>query len=186
MWDDNKFGGFSDLVTTLKQLVQGVNQLNQTVAAVFPSWTTGQIPGTTTNGNATAGNIGEYISSTILSGAPVALTTATPANVTSISLTGGDWDVWGTVGYIANAATTATIFKGGINNVSATLPIAPGSGAEFELGLAVGAGATMPVIAVGSMRVTLSVTTTIYLVAQSTFAVNTMSAYGFIGARRRR
>lgn len=185
--DDKRFfGGFIDMVTALKNLVISANTINQTIGKAFPSWAAGQIPGTTTNGDATAGNIGEYISSTVLSGAAVALTTAVTSNVTSIALTAGDWDVWGTVGYIANAATTASIFKGGINSVSATLPVSPGNGAYFELGLAVGAGGTEPVKPVGSERISLAAPATIYLVAQSTFAVNTMAAYGFIGARRRR
>lgn len=180
------FGGFSDLITVLKNLVVSANTINQTLAAVFPEWTAGQIPGTTTNGNATAGNIGEYISSSIASGSAVVLTSATPANVTSISLTGGDWDVWGTVGFVAAGSTTATIFEGGINSISATLPTPPGAGAYTQVGLSVGAGVTEPVFSVGSTRISLASTTTIYLVAQSTFAASTMSAFGFIGARRRR
>lgn len=182
----NPIAGLMDLVTTVKNLVTAANTINQTIAKAFPLWTAGQIPGTTTNGDATAGNVGEYISSTVLSGAAVALTTATPATITSIALTAGDWDVWGTIGYIANAATTATIFKAGINSVAATLPTSPGNGAGFELGLSVGAGGTMPVHPVGTERVSLAAPATIYLVGQSTFAVNTMSGYGLIAARRRR
>lgn len=179
-------GGLSDLVTAIKNLVEAGNTINQTLAAAFPSWTAGQIPGTTTNGDATAGNIGEYISSTILSGAAVSLTSATAKTITSTSLDGGDWDVWGTVGFTANAATTATIFEGGVSAVTDTLPTPPGSGAYSQIGLSVGAAGLMPVLPIGMVRVSLSTTTPIYLVAQSTFAVNTMSAYGFLGARRRR
>lgn len=184
--DNGFFGGLGDVVTALKNLVNSANSIGQNIASAFPSWTAGQIPGTTTNGDATAGNVGQYISSTVLSGAAVVLTTATPANVTSISLTGGDWDVWGTVGFVANAATTATIFEGGISQTSATLPTPPGSGAYSQFGLSVAAAGLMPVFPIGSVRVPLAATTTVYLVAQSTFAVNAMSAYGFIAARRRR
>jgi hypothetical protein len=38
--------------------------------------------------------------------------------------------------------------------------------------------------AVGPVRVSLSATTTIFLVASDTFTVSTMSAYGTIRARR--
>lgn len=178
--------GIDSLITASKQIAISIGLLNQTLSAAFPLWTAGQIPGTTTNGDATAGNVGEYVSSTILSGAAISLTSATSATVTSISLTGGDWDVWGAVGFVANAATTATIFKGGINTVAATLPTPPGNGAYAQIGLSVGAGGPEPIFSVGSTRISLSVTTTIYLVAQSTFAVNSMSAFGFVGARRRR
>lgn len=126
-----------------------------------------------------------YVSSSIASGSAVGLTSATPANVTSISLPAGDWDVSGNVAFTANASTTATIFQGGINTTSATLPTAPGAGASMALGLSVGAGGTEPILPVGTTRITLTTTTTVYLVAQATFAVSTMSAYGFIGARRR-
>lgn len=180
------FSGLSDLITSMKNLVIAANTINQTLSKVFPSWTAGQIPGTTTNGNATAGNVGEYVNSQILSGAAVSLSSGMPSNVTSISLTGGDWDVWGSCCFVANSATTATIFEGGVNTVSATLPTPPGSGAYFQETLSVAAGALEPCFPLGSVRASLSVTTTIYLVAQSTFALNTMSAYGFIGARRRR
>lgn len=178
--------GLDGLVTASKQISIAIGLLNQTLTKGLPAQVIGQIPGTTTNGNATAGNVGEYISATVLSGGAIALTTATPANVTSISLTAGDWDVWGTAGFIANAATTATIFEGGINTISATLPTPPGNGTYFQLGLAVAAGATEPVMPIGSSRLSLAVTTTVYLVVQSTFAVNSMSGFGFIAARRRR
>ena len=51
---------------------------------------TGGIVGTTTNNNAAAGCVGEYVSSAIEYASRVSLTTSTPANVTSISLTAGD------------------------------------------------------------------------------------------------
>ena len=178
--------GLDGLVTASKQISIAIGLLNQTISTAFPGSPVGQIPGTTTNGNATAGNVGEYISSTVLSGAAVSLTTATSANVTSISLTGGDWDVWGTVGFVANVATTATIFEGGISLTTNTLPISPGGGAYAQFGLSMAAGATEPVFPVGSTRISLSTTTTVYLVVQSTFAVNSMAAFGFIAARRRR
>lgn len=178
--------GMDGLVTASKQISIAIGLLNQAITGVFPSWTAGQIPGTTTNGDATAGNVGEYISSTILSGSAVSLVTGTAKNVTSISLTGGDWDVWGSIGFTANAATTATEFSGGINTATNTLPTPPGNGAFARLGISVGAGGVEPVFPLGSVRVPLSSTTTIYLVAESAFAVNSMSAFGFIAARRRR
>ena len=178
--------GINSLITCSQQIAQALALINKTVGEAFPLWTAGQIPGTTTNGDATAGNIGEYISSNVTSGSPVSLVSATAKNITSISLTGGDWDVWGTVGFVANAATTATIFAGGISQTTNTLPIDAGAGAAFQLGLAVSAAGVMPISPVGSTRISLASTTTIYLVAKTTFAVNSMSGFGFIAARRRR
>ncbi len=176
----------SELVTSSKNLVVAINMLNETLADGFPPFVAGQLPGTTTNGDATTGNVGQYVFSQVLSGAAVSLTTATSKTITSISLTGGDWNIWGNVGFVANAATTATIFEGGINSVDNTLPTPPGNGGYAQFAFAVGAGVTEPVFSVGMVRVPLNSTTTYYLVAQSTFAVNTMSAFGFLGARRAR
>jgi hypothetical protein len=41
-------------------------------------------------------------------------------------------------------------------------------------------------MSVGTTRLSLSATTTVYLVANFSFATSTCSAYGFRGARRRR
>lgn len=145
--------------------------------------TTAGIVGTTTNDNTAAGNVGQYISSSVLAGSAVSLTTATAANVTSISLTAGDWDVRGMVAFIPGAGTTSTIQYAAISTTSATLPTI---GAENNFsGLAITfAGSQFSVQNVGPMRLSLSGTTTVYLIAQANFAVSTMSAYGFIGARR--
>src|ERR1700744_413847 len=53
----------------------------------------GQIRGTATNDNASAGNVGEYVVSNNTTAQSLA--SGTPLNVTSISLTPGDWDVTG-------------------------------------------------------------------------------------------
>jgi len=148
------------------------------------STTTG-IVGTTTNNNAAAGSVGEYISSSVDSGTPVSATSGAAFNVTSISLTAGDWDVWGTVGSVPNAATTTTNMFCWISTTSASFTGPPNSGGAntWQLPVAAGVGLylTMP-----HFRVPLGSTTTVYLSALITFAVNTNAGYGFIGARRRR
>lgn len=160
-------------------------------ATAWPAITTSQITfsstsgiiGTTTNDNAAAGSVGEYIESVITSGAPVSLTSSAAANITSISLTAGDWDVWGSLVMAWAVGTTSVNRQGGINTVSVTLPTGPyitktnnptttGTGDE---------GYPVP-----SRRISLSATTTVYLVAFSVFSVSTMDAYGFIAARRAR
>ena len=140
--------------------------------------------GTNTNDDASAGYVGEYISSSISSGSAVSLTTATPANITSISLTAGDWDVMGLVCFTGNAATTVSAKNGWISSTSATVPTPPNSGSFWSDQLPLGAGNTVWRMSVGNIRFSLSGTTTVYLSCQATFAVNTYSAFGFIGARR--
>lgn len=139
--------------------------------------------GTTTNDSAAAGSIGEIIPSTVLVGAAVALTTATDKTVTSLSLTAGDWDVWGNVGFSLNAATTMTAIAAAINTTTDALPTAPGAGAFAQIQAVLTTGATQ-FLAAGAMRISIASTTSVYLIARASFAVNTCAAYGYIAARR--
>lgn len=146
----------------------------------------GQYPGTTTNDSATAGNNGEYVSSTIASGSAVALTTATPANITSISLTAGDWDVWVNARFTGGATTTVSRIITSFGTTTAALDATPGRiGTQFYNGAVVFNVATVDLSA-GPARISLSGTTTLFLVCQAEFGVSTCSAYGIIQARRRR
>lgn len=142
-----------------------------------------QITGTTTNDNAATGIIGEFISANVAAGAAVPLTTTAAANITSISLTAGDWDVRGDFAFTAGGTTTKTSTAVWISAVSATDPGAPNSGAYYldTNASSVGASEGAPV---GMIRVSIAVTTTVYLSTKCTFAASTLSAYGFIGARR--
>ena len=150
---------------------------------ITPSQTNG-IVGTTTNNNANAGSVGEFVSSTVLVGSAVSLTTATATNVTSISLTAGDWDVWGSVWFNPGATTQSTTNVGWISTTSAALPTAPNGGAEYASTSAITVGAGIYGFPTGTIRFSLSGTTTIFLGAYSSFSVSTNAAFGFIGARR--
>lgn len=139
--------------------------------------------GTQTNDNAAAGKIGEIVESSIASGSAVALTTATAKTVTSISITAGDWDVWGNVLFLPNAATTVTHIRGGINTTTDTMPTAPAGGAIGMIQATLGTGLVQGIPGL-FRRMSVASTTTVYLVALSEFGVNTQSAFGYIGARR--
>lgn len=138
--------------------------------------------GTATNNSAAAGNVGEYVSSLVATGSAVSLTTATGANVTSISLTAGDWDVEGSINYNQTAAT-ATAIIGGTSSTSATVPTdgseAYNGGIGTLLSETTGSGITRK-------RFSLSGTTTVYLVAKATFSAGTVTAFGSLNARRAR
>lgn len=140
-------------------------------------------PGVTTNSSAAAGIVGEYVTASIISGSAVSLTTATPANVTSISLTAGDWDVNGVVNFLGSTISTTAV-AGGLSSTTATLPTLPSTGRTdvslFGTALANSAAATQT----GSARFSLAGTTTVYLVGQCTFTGGTCTAYGMIRARR--
>ncbi len=143
----------------------------------------GQYQGTATNDNATAGNIGEFVQSEVVAGSAISLTSGTPANITSISLTAGDWDVWGDIAYAPAGSTTFTSITAAINTTSATLPTLPAGGSYSLLNLNFTTGVGQ-VLTAGKRRLSLSSTTTVYLISASTFSVSTMQSYGGIYARR--
>lgn len=143
----------------------------------------GQYPGETTTGSATAGNVGELIQSNIAVGSAVSLTTATPANLTSISLTAGDWDV-SLNAYINPAATTSvSAILASISQTSAVRDTTTGGAASDQRFTSVVTAAPMSIL-VGPLRISLSGTTTVYAVVQSNFSVSTNSTYGLLRARR--
>lgn len=145
----------------------------------------GQYPGINSNGSATAGNIGEIVSSSIPSGSAVSLTTGTAANITSISLTAGQWLVFGNVSFQPAGTTTQSANLAWISTTSATLPTIPNGGAYSQFSVNVGAGLTV-VLQAGMTILQLNSTTTVYLSGLANFAVSTETAYGFIAATRLR
>jgi hypothetical protein len=141
-----------------------------------------RLVGTPTNDSARAGDVGEIISSTIAVGSGVSLTNNTAVNVTSISLTAGDWDVTGVVDVNLGATSTVSYLQGSVSTTSATLgPQDSGFSNPYAIaaGLGVDASEVLP-----TSRLSLAVTTTVYLVAQCGFAISTAKAYGTIRARR--
>lgn len=144
-------------------------------STITPSQTSG-IVGTTTNNNVNAGSVGEFVSAT--SGS-VSLTSGTNANVITISLTAGDWDVEGSLLFQPAGTTVVTNILGGSSTTSATLPAIPGYAQIQNQGTGGNCGFAVP-----KARVSIASTTTVYLVALSTFTTSTMTAVGNLNARR--
>jgi hypothetical protein len=148
---------------------------------------TGQIAATATNDDAAAGKIGEYNSATLAGGAAISLTTATGANVVTLSLAAGDWDVWGTVYFLPAATTQINSVFAGVSTVSGAYNSTPGKYSSVYYG---GSGAIGGSYASGvsqdtpMTRISLSGTTNVFLVINANFTVNTLTAFGAIEARR--
>jgi hypothetical protein len=143
------------------------------------------LSGTNTNDSAAAGYVGEYIESSIALASAVSLTSGAASNVTSISLTAGDWDVSADVTYSPAATTNFTLAWHSISNTSATQDSTTGGAYNiyrFPAGNVPVAG--FNTAGVGPVRKLLSGTTTVYLVAQATFTISTMAAFGILRARR--
>ncbi len=171
-----------NVVYTLPTADGTSGQMLTTNSSAILSWTTPTtaITATVTNDNAGAGILGEYATATIVSGSAVSLTTATPTDVTSVSLTAGDWEVWGVVDYILSSVT-ATDFKHGSHSTSATFG---GQDTFINLPFITTVLSDTLGVVIPRTRYSLSGTTTIYLVAQGTFSAGTLTAYGSIFARR--
>jgi len=136
--------------------------------------------GTTTSDSAAAGDIGQSVSALVAAGSAAALTTNTGLNVTSISLTAGDWDVEGNVNLSA-AAATITAMSAGITATSATVPA---DGSEIYNGQQTVTASMTTSLTMPRKRISIAATTTIYLVARSTFSAGAVSTFGSITARR--
>ncbi len=123
-----------------------------------------------------------YTSATVATGAAVSLTTNTSANITSKLLMPGRWLVNGVVDFTLTGAT-ATSFKTGISLTSVTLPTqVGGSGLGTDplisVPLATTALTDVYIQNNGITYLEISVPTTVYLVANVTFSVGTVSGYG--------
>lgn len=145
-------------------------------STITPSQTAG-IVGTTTSNNANAGSIGEYVSASALS---VSITSGTQTNMTSISLTAGDWDVDGVVQFNPAATTILSNQLGAISTTSGVVGAFPAY-VNLTFNPAAGQGSA---ISVPRQRLSLSATTTVYVIAEAGFSVSTCTANGFIRARR--
>lgn len=144
----------------------------------------GQIPGTATNDNASVGKVGEVIAATQPFATAVSLSTTSAANIISISLTAGDWDVTGNVVFEASGSAAPTLVEAWTSTTSASAPGQVANSGGFTRLEAAFAANSRQVLSAGSQRFSLGSTTTIYLSALANFSVGSVSGYGYIKARR--
>lgn len=146
--------------------------------------TAGQLRGTQTNDNACAGCVGEIIESSVPNNT-VSMTTSTITNLTTVSLTPGDWDCRGTGSYLPAGGTTVSGLTTALNTVSVTLPTSASTGSRVDTYTTFTVGTAEAQFA-GIMRVNIAVATTVYLIAFAQFAVSTFTGGGYLGCRRMR
>ena len=149
-----------------------------TPSALVLTNATGDQLGVTNNSAAVAGHVGELIQSIRASGSPLSLTTNTAADVTSIALTAGDWDLYGNINIVA-ASVGASLYIGWISSVSASAPDASLYNGIATAGLVLSSTG----IQVPFATLQLNGNTTVYLSALATFA-DTLSVCGGLYARR--
>lgn len=168
--------------TTSAQLAGIVSDETGSGSLVFgtsPTLTTPNIVGTTTNNNANAGSVGEYQTVT---GGSSGISNATNTNMTSISLTAGDWDAQCSVSYTPAAGTTVTGYTATVSTTSAAgsslgaTQVISGTSLTSSFGIGI---AVSPVV-----RFSLASTTTVFCTGLGAFSGGTLSAQGLIRARR--
>ena len=124
--------------------------------------------GVTDGSDAAAGDIGEYMSAS----ASVPLSNAVAANVVSLSLTAGDWDVAGNVVFSPGSGAHS-FFAVGVGTIDTYLA------ATFSTAV------INQALSTATHRYNVTGATTVWVVAEAHFA-GTMSAAGSIWARRAR
>lgn len=142
--------------------------------------------GTPTNNSAATGYIGEYVEGAVAEASKITLTTNVVSELTSITLTAGDWDVTALSEFQTGTATNVTILLGNLSTTSATLDTTAGRLSTLTFGssgLAMTNSLDISVIN-PVYRFSLSTTTTIYLNVRGNFTVSTLKAWGILRARR--
>jgi hypothetical protein len=126
--------------------------------------------------NVITGKIGQYVEKIVPIGGAVSLTSNVAADITSLPLPAGDWDVRGSI--VTNPSNGAVSFTGGwLSTTSATVPNTPNGAAAGTLD---NFALTIPV---GTLRLSLSAPTTVYLSGLVVFT-GSCGMYGILAARR--
>lgn len=138
--------------------------------------------GVSDGSNASTGYIGEFIINSVAAASAVTFTDGTAGDITSITLTAGDWEIEAKVQF-TNGAITGTQFSGFIGTASGSST----TGQDTALNTSYAGAPTATsdtTAAIPRFRVNVTATTTYYLKSKSSFTVGTLKAYGFISARR--
>lgn len=169
--------------STMTVTYLNVSSITLNGAALSGSGAAGQVQGTATNDNAAAGKVGEYISS--IGGFSNAPTSNQYGDLTSISLTAGDWDV-SIQGKWASSGATWSYGEFFIGLVSGNSASGDASGDnQWAMFFANTALTIQDLVGVVSdYRMSLASTTTVYLKYSAIYTAGTPIAKGRITARR--
>lgn len=152
----------------------------QTPSATVPAR---DVAGDTTGTAVPTGQVGERLEATRAAGSSLAIASATPTTVTSLTLTAGVWDVSYVAQFdgvattsgtrvLASLATAPNSLTGGVaGDTELQLPIMPNNNSAVSI--------TMP-----SKRIVLSASTTYYLIGFANFTAGSVGVYGRLSAVR--
>lgn len=169
-------GIYSTGGNTLRISTGGLNNVTISTTAVLLGLPT-SLAGTTTNDSAAAGFVGQFVSATV--GNVNSTGTGQWFDVTSISLTAGDWDVTGMANESNNGGTWTTGALG-ISTTTGNSPTGLVSGESLISGSWASSSTTPTSVCftVMPVRFSLAATTTIYLKCQLSFSAGTARVEG--------
>lgn len=144
----------------------------------------GQYRGTQTNTAAPAGYMGEVLSANVAAASEVALSTGVQANIASLSITAGNWMVWGMVTFDIAVTTTVSNIAASFNAASATFTTVNIDFSQILSTTNLYTGAGKVTLQTPTQFLSLSGSTTYYLNAVATFAVSTLAGFGKMFAVR--
>lgn len=116
----------------------------------------------------------------------ILMTSVTGIDCTGLPLTGGDWEVSGTLDYVGGTTTTVAYLLGSVSATSATLDNTVGRRTSFFLNNATPFASIDPTLPLVPTRVPLASGANYFLVAFSNFGVSTETVTCQIQARRMR
>ena len=165
-------------------LANGPTFVTSTVTAPSITFnTTSGVIGTMTNDSAAAGSVGEIIQS--YNSPPVSLTNGSAINITTISLTAGDWDVYYQLQYLPANTTLTGLVYAGIGATTGTITTNQFGFSSWYGPAFTGDGSSILCLT-GTKFFQVGTTTTIYACLLGSFATSTAAGTGGLWARRRR
>ncbi len=126
---------------------------------------------------APAGYKGEIISASVLAASAVAMTNNTARNITSISLTAGNWIVTGVVSFAGSSNITQVIAW--CSTTSASIP-----DNSIRAGLTAASATTQFNIPTATLIINAATTTTVFLSGLAAFGSGSVGGSGYIVAQR--
>lgn len=164
------------IVTLTRQAIQYVNM-------ILPS--RGHILGTGTNDVAAAGEIGQPINGQVVPNT-TSIVTGTPLTIASVTLTPGDWLLFGVISFTPDTTTSITRAQASISDTDNTLTL--GQNALHAISWPAFVPNSILYVRTGPRHLQVAAGATLiqYLVAEADFTVSTLKAGANLQALRLR
>jgi hypothetical protein len=153
----------------------------QSLVPVPPAAAGGGTDGVTDGSDALPGQIGEYVMANRTINLAVLNNVAT--DITTITLTAGDWDVQGAVYFLGSSSSGSDDLRAWVNTVSATQPSGDNGGLAI---VSTSSGGLVNMLAIPPIRASGATGATIFLSCNANFGSGTMNVQGYVRARRMR